>query len=207
MIKKRTPQLEEYLETLVRYTEEGKEPKVKELAKDLNVSAASVSEMLKKLSKQGFVTYERYGKITLTKKGEKLGKTVLRKHRIIESFLTFIGVKKNKIHDEACILEHAISDNVEHALKSILTANKTGLNVENIRRLTDMKKGEKGKIIFVTGGAGACKRLTDLGLTPGTKITIGRASSRIGPVEICIRSSCLAIGRGLAEKIFIQVTK
>jgi DtxR family Mn-dependent transcriptional regulator len=198
-MKKRTPELEEYLETLVRYKEEKKEPKVKDLSKDLGVSAASVSEMLKKLSGKGLVKYERYGEIALTTKGEKLGRDVLRKHRLIEQFLILIGVKKDKIHDEACILEHALSDDVEKALRRALE-DQPDVKHKDVKRLTDLKKGDKATIILIV-----CRRLTDMGLTPGTTISIGRASSRVGPVEVCIRDSCLAIGRGLAEKIFVKV--
>jgi DtxR family Mn-dependent transcriptional regulator len=203
-MKKRTPQLEEYLETLARYKEEGRDPKVKALSEDLGVSSASVSQMLKKLSANGFVEYERYGQIRLTKKGEDLGKKVLRKHRLIERFLILIGVKKDKVHDEACILEHALSDDVEKALRKALE-DQPDVKHKDIKKLTDLKKGAKATIILITGGRSVCRRLTDMGLTPGTEITIGRASSRVGPVEVCIRSSCLAIGRGLAEKIFVKV--
>jgi DtxR family Mn-dependent transcriptional regulator len=207
MVKKRTPELEEYLETLVRYKEEGKEPKVKDLSKDLKVSAASVSEMLKKLSRKGLVRYERYGEIRLTRKGEKLGRTILRKHRLIERFLDFIGVKRHRIHEEACILEHALSDDVEKALRKAMDTSMRGTKREDVKRLCDMEHMEKGTIVFVTGGAASCRRLTDLGLTPGTEIEVRRASSRMGPVEVCIRTSCLAIGRGLARKIFVEVKR
>ncbi len=201
MAEKRSPETEEYLETLVRYKDMRKEPKVKELAKDLGVSPASVSEMLKKLSKKGFLKYERYGEIKLTRKGEELGRDILRKHLILERFLDFIGVKKSRIHEEACILEHALSDDVERALRM------TMVDRESVKRLTDMRDGEKGTILFVSGGREACKRLTDMGLTPGTKIEVDRASSRAGPVELSIRSSCLAVGRGIAKKIYVEVAK
>ena len=132
---------------------------------------------------------------------------MLRKHRVVEKFLAFIGVKKGKIHEEACVLEHAISDDVERALKKTISSGKNKLGRENLKRLIDMKKDEKGTILFVDGGKNDCQRLNDMGLTPGTTIIIGRASTRIGPVEVCIRSSCLAIGRGLASKVFVTVKK
>ncbi|MBU0527100.1 MAG: FeoA domain-containing protein [Candidatus Micrarchaeota archaeon] len=203
MSKKRSPESEEYLEALVRYQEVGKNPKVKELAKDLGVSSASVSEMLKKLSKKGLVKYERYGEAQLTKKGTSLGKKVLRKHRLIERFLEFIGVKKTKIHKEACVLEHALSDDVETALRGVMSTSSTGAR----RRLCDLLRGDSGTIISIEGGKASSRRLIDLGLTPGTKVTVARASSRAGPVELHVRSSCLAIGRGLARKIFVEVKK
>lgn len=208
MTKKRTPEIEEYLETLVRYKEEGRQPKVKDLARDLKISAASVSQMLKKLSKRGLVKYKRYGEVKLTQKGEEMGRSVLRKHRLIEKFLALIGINHRKIHKEACVLEHAVSDDVERALKhAIWTSKEPEIKAENIKRLTDMRKGEKGTILFLTGGRHACRRLMHMGLTPGTKVTVGRSSGMVGPVEVLVRSSSLAIGRGLAEKVFVKVGK
>jgi len=206
MATKRTPEMEEYLELLVRYKEAEKQPKVTMLGKDLKLSAASVSEMLQKLKKKGFVDYEKYGEIKLTKKGEKIGNEILRKHRFIERFLMRIGVKKNKAHKEACALEHVLSDDVEDALrKAMHSAGAPDIEGKHIKRLVDLKKGQKGRIMLVSGGREVCRRLTDMGLTPGTKIMLSRASTKLGAIEVCIRSSCLAIGRGLAEKILVKV--
>ncbi len=206
MREKRSPETEEYLELLVRYAKGGRRPKVKGLAKDLRVSPASVSEMLGKLSARGFVEYERYGEIRLTGKGEKIGQSVLRKHYLIERFLSMVGIKKAKIHGEACVLEHALSDDVEQGLMRALRAlEKTGVQEKDVLRLVDLKKGESGIILVVSGGKGVCRRLTDMGLTPGTRITMERSSSAIGPVDISVRSTMLAIGRGIAEKILVKV--
>ena len=206
MAKDRTPETEEYLELLVRYKEEKKQPKVKNMGEDLGVSSASVSEMLGKLSKKGFVDYQKYGEIKLTKKGEKVGLEILRKHRFIERFLMRLGIRKNKAHEEACALEHVLSDDVEEALRKALhSPHGADIKGKNIKRLADLKKGERASIILVSGGREACRRLTDMGLTPGAKVKLSRASSRIGALEITIRSSCLAIGRGLAEKILVKV--
>ena len=203
---KKTPQMEEYLEMLVRYVERGRQPKVKDLSRDLGVSPASVSEMLNKLAARGMVSYERYGEIRLTPAGEKLGKSVLRKHRLLEKFLILIGVKKARVHEEACVLEHAVSDDVEKALrKAIVSPERPEIKPEGAKRLTDMKRGVRGKVLFVAGGTAASRRLTDMGLTPGTNLKVTRPSSRMGPVEVQVRSSRLAIGRGLAEKVFVKV--
>jgi len=78
---------------------------------------------------------------------------------------------------------------------------------KDIRRLSELKKGQSGRIIVVSGGKQICNRLTDMGLTPGTKVRLNRASSTMGALEICIRSSCLAVGRGVADKILVKVEK
>jgi len=207
-MQKRSPETEEYLEMLVRYARDGRQPKVKDLAKDLGISPASISEMLGKLSAKGYVRYEPYGEIRLTEKGEKVGRSVLRKHHLIERFLTLAGIRKERIHKEACILEHAISDDVEHGFrKAVRVLEKRGMQTKDIMRLVDLTKGEEAEILLLEGGGNVRRRLMDMGLTPGTKINVTRSSARMGPVEISVRSSTLAIGRGIAEKIFVKVRR
>ncbi|MEW6748281.1 MAG: metal-dependent transcriptional regulator [Candidatus Micrarchaeota archaeon] len=206
MDRSKSPEIEEYLEALARYQESGRKPKVKDLAKDLGISPASVSGMLKKLSGNGLVRRERYGEISLTHKGRELGKAVLRKHRLIERFLAFIGVDSRKLHKEACVLEHAISDDVEAALGRAISRSGWGkIGPADVKPLCDMADGDKGEVVFVAGGIRACRRLTDMGLTPGVRIIVSRPSTRAGPVGVLVRSSSLAIGRELAKKIFIRV--
>lgn len=70
--------------------------------------------------------------------------------------------------------------------------------------LTDIKKGQRGTIVSILGGQMAVKRLSDLGLTPGTEIKVLRKIQLYGPVEIEVRGSNIALGRGLALKIQIK---
>jgi ferrous iron transport protein A len=69
--------------------------------------------------------------------------------------------------------------------------------------LIDLKEGEKAIIISIRGGIGVAQRLTDMGLTPGTEITVIK-SAFFGPIEISVRGSTLAIGRGIASKILVE---
>ena len=203
-MQKHTPQTEEYLESLVRFKDKGEDATVSALSLELNVSKASVSEMLKKLAQKNLVEFSPYSTPVLTKMGEREGRRILRKHKIIERFLALLGVEKSKIHDEACVLEHAVSDEVEKAIERFSGQDK---DIECIKRLTDLKKGECGSILVIEGGMQACGRLADMGLTIGAKVCMNRPSSRVGPVEIKVRQSSLAIGRGLAQKIFVEVAK
>jgi len=78
--------------------------------------------------------------------------------------------------------------------------------------LTLLKAGESGviKAISVTSGkgrrrrAGFERRLMDMGLTPGTKITVIKSAPFHGPIEILVRGSRLALGRGMAERIIVE---
>jgi Fe2+ transport system protein FeoA len=71
--------------------------------------------------------------------------------------------------------------------------------------LTDLDDGQTGIITSVAGGRGAAKRLADLGLAPGTAIKVLRKGLFSGPVQIEICCSKLAIGRGLASKIYVEL--
>ena len=75
--------------------------------------------------------------------------------------------------------------------------------------LTTLKEGESGIVVSVKSGYGKAwglkKRLMDMGITPGTKITVVKSAPFHGPLEIMVRGYRLAIGRGMAEKIFVRV--
>jgi len=84
-----------------------------DIAEYLVISKASVSQMLKKLAKQGFINIKPYSQISFTAKGLRLAKKLTYKHRIIEVFLKEeLGVNILKTHQEAHKLEHCFTDNV-----------------------------------------------------------------------------------------------
>lgn len=195
-MQKTSPEIEEYLEAIYRRKEKGETAKTSELAEALGVSAPSVSQMLGKLARNGFIRHEPYRGAVLTAKGEAIGKGITRKHRLIEKFLALIGVKR-KLHEEACVLEHAISDDVEKAVERLV--GKKGL-----KSIMEMKCGECGRVAFISSGNSAKRRLVEMGLTSGTRVRILRQPSLMCPVEICVRGSSLAIGRGLAAKVFVK---
>ncbi len=105
---------EDYLRAIYDYWEQkDKVIRSVDIAEYLIVSKASVSQMLKKLAKQGFVRIKPYSQILFTARGLRLAKKITYKHRIIEVFLKeVLGVDNLKIHQEAHELEHCFSDNV-----------------------------------------------------------------------------------------------
>jgi len=195
-MQKGSPETEEYLEAIYRKKEKGEKARTNDLAQEIRVSPASVSEMLSRLARKGLVRYEPYKSVRLTKKGEEIGKRITEKHRLIEKFLAFLGIREN-IHEEACVLEHAVSDNIEKAIARLVRE-------KDIRRISEMKKGDCGVVMLISAGAAAEKRLMEMGLTIGTRIRVERASTMMGPVEVRVRGSSLAIGRGLAQKVFVR---
>ncbi|MGQ0535935.1 MAG: metal-dependent transcriptional regulator [Methanobacteriota archaeon] len=107
--------VEMYLVTVYRLTENGGEAKTTDVANYWGVSPASATEMIHKLSRLGLAVHRPYHGTTLTDKGVERARVVIRKHRLAERFLVdVIGVRGNeKIHDYACRLEHTMPDELE----------------------------------------------------------------------------------------------
>jgi len=83
----------------------------KMLADRIGVSASTASESIRKLAEQGLVDHEKYGAVTLTEAGRRAALEVVRRHRLLETFLVNeLGYGWDEVHDEAEVLEHAVSD-------------------------------------------------------------------------------------------------
>lgn len=91
------------------------------LAGRLNISKAAVTDMLRKLKSDGLVHYEKYSAPSLTAKGEELALSIIRKHRLWETFLNrHLGIPWEKVHEEAELLEHASSDYLTNHLDAFM---------------------------------------------------------------------------------------
>ena len=225
--------VEEYLEAIYAFNEKGKLAKNTDIAKRLRVAPPSVTQMIKKLADDGLVEYQPYKGAMLTGKGMALAQKVVRKHRLLERFLyDLLGLKKEKVHDEACRLEHSLSDEAASALCKALKQPETcpddgnpippcPLDVEDcdqcaavregersfklLTELSNLKPGEEGEVAFIRGGTMACQRLLDMGFTRGTKVRVVNAAPFRGPLEVAVRGSILAVGRGLARHVFVEM--
>jgi len=119
--------MEEYLEMMCRIKEKGEKITTTGIASLLKISPPSVTEMLDKLAKEGYIKHDAYKEIILTKKGEESGKKLLDSHRIWEKFITdFLKIKKdkNEIHEIACKLEHVSSPEITERLSKLMNKEK-----------------------------------------------------------------------------------
>ncbi|QIM15538.1 metal-dependent transcriptional regulator [Leucobacter insecticola] len=117
-----TRMVEDYLTLIWKaYEWPGGEPTTTDMAAQLGVTASSVSANLKKLARDGFIEYEPYGRITLTEIGSQLAIGIVRRHRIIETYLVKqLGLSWDQVHDEADQLEHAVSEVVLARMDEVL---------------------------------------------------------------------------------------
>ncbi len=179
---------EEYVETIYEFWEKDDKAPVRtnELANVLDVAAATVTGMIKRLSELGYVDYERYKGVRLTQKGLKLGRQMKRRHRLAECLLINMLGFRGDAHEAACRLEHAIDDSLEITLAAVLGDPKfdpSGLPItpaepdlspefmheaKQIIRLKDLETGMKGVIC-----AFLCKHseaLSAIGLRVGAEV-------------------------------------
>jgi DtxR family Mn-dependent transcriptional regulator len=118
--------VEEYLEAIHSFNEKGEMARNMDLSKRLKVAPPSVTQMIKKLANEGLVEYEPYKGTVLTGKGMAKAQKVVRRHRILERFLhDFLGLKDEKVHEEACRMEHSLSDETALAMCKALENPKT----------------------------------------------------------------------------------
>jgi DtxR family Mn-dependent transcriptional regulator len=108
---------DEYLEALYNLARGSESVTTSAISKRLNVSPASVTEMMHKLAGEGYVNYSPYQGVTLTPKGYGLAEKMTRKHRLLERFLhDVLKIGNDKVHKEACEMEHALSDETARAM-------------------------------------------------------------------------------------------
>lgn len=112
---------EDYLSVIYKSSDSNGEIKANQIAEKLNISGAAVTDMLRKLSKEGYVEYKRYKGTKLTKSGEDYARSMVRRHRIWELFLhQIVGLPWDKVHNEAENLEHSSSDELIDRLEEML---------------------------------------------------------------------------------------
>jgi DtxR family Mn-dependent transcriptional regulator len=116
-----TEAIEHYLREIYKLGASGETVSVTALAKAQEVSAASASAMVKKLTALDLVEHASYGAITLTPAGERVALEVIRHHRLLELYLAeTLGVHVDDVHQEADRLEHAISEELEARIDKAL---------------------------------------------------------------------------------------
>ncbi len=112
---------QDYLKAIYNIAKNGELVSTTEISQKLDVAPASVTEMLKKLSDDDYIKYEPYKGSLLTVKGLREAQKVARKHRLLETFLSdVLHIGKDKVHTQACQMEHTLSDEAEESLCRLL---------------------------------------------------------------------------------------
>jgi len=112
-----TKSVEDYLEAIHLINKEKGRVKVNDIAANLDVKLPSVTQMIRKLSDKGLVSYRSYGPIELTKRGGGIAKNVYAKHQLLVEFFISIGVDRKNALKDACLAEHILSKKTMDKLK------------------------------------------------------------------------------------------
>ena len=177
---------ENYLATIFRLTREGTRASTKDIARGLGLSAPSVSEMVSRLAQKGYLEYESRNGVSLTDEGRAIALQVLRKHRLVETFLVrALDYGLHEVDDEACRLEHAVSERMADAMEAFLgypttdphghpIPDKEGqLPARELSSLADVAPGQSVEVAEVDDrDAQQLSYLLELGLVPGARIGV-----------------------------------
>lgn len=100
--------VEDYLEAIYTVQRTKGYARTTDIKKLMDHSAASVTEMFQKLDREGYVNYEKYGGVTLTKEGLRIAVLVSTRHRILTNFLEILGIPTGIATEDACKIEHSV---------------------------------------------------------------------------------------------------
>lgn len=203
--------VEDYLEEIKRLEEDGDRITATVLARTLEVSLPSASEMLKRLSAEGYLTREKGGTILLTPDGRRLAHTMLRRHRLVECLLVqTLGMAWHEVHGEAHRIEHAISARVEEAMAKSLDYPDycphghpiCPVDLRKLRRLTELEAGEQGVIAQISEVKEAVLPYLDsIGIRPTAEIAVKDIAPLEGPMTVETEAGITALSREVATLV------
>ena len=191
-----------------------------DLASRLGVSAASASGMVRRLGEMGLVEHEPYRGVSLTPAGERVALEVIRHHRLLELLLADLGVPWDRVHDEAEVLEHHISEELEQLIASRFgdpTHDPHGdpipsadLRVDegSSTRLGELEPGARGRFVRVSDADPEILRhLAGLGIAPGDRCEVVRREPFEGPLVVDFGGGEQALGAGLTRAMRVEVER
>ena len=207
---------DEYLETMYEFYESEPHSRVRtgDLAERLNVSPASATEMIQRLSAKGFIDYVRYKGAKLTENGLIHGRTMKRRHRLAEVLLERIPFDGNP-HETACRLEHAIDDDLEVALTLLLgdpvldpsgrdipkattgISDRISSKVNEFTSLSLLGKGQEASIV----GLLAPEDLIELF---GERLAIGSVIKSLGSSQFDANGTLVELDSTISDSIIVR---
>lgn len=111
---------EDYLKAIASIVEDKGYAKVKDVAKELELGPSTVSGMFKKLDKEGYINYEKYGGVTLTEKGIDVAEKTREKYSMLKEFLMYLGIDEKIAEEDACKIEHILNPETAKALRKFV---------------------------------------------------------------------------------------
>ncbi|MFE3293444.1 metal-dependent transcriptional regulator [Rhodococcus sp. NPDC059234] len=196
----------------------GEQVSTKMLAERIGVSASTVSEAIRKLADQGLVDHARYGSISLTDRGRAAAVAMVRRHRLIETYLVNeLGYGWDEVHDEAEVLEHAVSDLMIARIDAKLGHPERDPHGDPIpapdgsipspaaRQLSDFTDGQYGRIARISDSDPAMLRYFDsVGIALDLTVTVLERRDFAGTVSVRLGDGdTVELGNPAADAIWL----
>ena len=212
-----SPAVEDYLKAIYKLQGKGT-VSTSEIARALDLSSASVTNMAKRLSGMGLAKYQSYKGVMLTEAGNKVALEIIRHHRLLELYLKEVmGYSWDKLHAEAEQLEHHISEEFEARIDEMLnypTHDPHGHPIPTpegevadmtVETLAQTPPGQTVAIRYVSDeDPELLKYLEELGLLPGTAIEVLKRAPFNGPLTIRAGTKEEIVGVEVASNVFIE---
>jgi len=211
---------ENYLKAIYHLSASGEKAVLtNEIAEAMNTKAASVTDMIKKLSVKSLLSYEKYYGVKLCASGKTEALLIIRKHRLWETFLVqSLGFTWDEVHEVAEQLEHIQSPLLIEKLDSFLgypkmdphgepiPDNKGRIKVQPQSSLDQLQSGYQGVILAVKDSdPNLLKYLDKIGATPGKKIKIVNREEYDDSLEIEIGKQKVSISKDVSKNILVTV--
>lgn len=213
---------EEYLECIFELTEGGELAKTNDIAALLKVAPATVTEMIQKLAGEHYLNYEKYRGVRLSEKGMKVARKIKRKHRLVERFFyDVVGAKRGESHEQACRLEHVISEESERKICQMTNNPKFCPDGDPIPECEDgdcvnCLSGVSVPLLDLAIGVNAeithlkcedsvkIRRLISMGFVPGTQVSIEEHLPMGGPILVRLHECRIALAKDYVDLIMVQ---
>ncbi|MCE2895543.1 MAG: metal-dependent transcriptional regulator [Flammeovirgaceae bacterium] len=210
---------ENYLKSIYHLSQAGsKSVLTNELAEAMNTKAASVTDMIKKLSTKEFISYEKYYGVNLTAKGKTVALSVIRKHRLWETFLVEkLAFSWDEVHEVAEQLEHIQSKRLIEKLDEYLGFPKVDPHGDPIPdtkgkikalqqvMLATLKPGADSIIVAVKDSdSQLLKYLDKIGARPGKTIKVIEREEYDGSMEVSINNQRFFLSKEVSENILVN---
>jgi DtxR family Mn-dependent transcriptional regulator len=215
-----SPSVEDYLKAIYKLEvgPDGAPVGTGAIAEAMEVSSASASNMIKRLSELGFISYEAYAGATLTATGRKVALEVIRHHRLLELYLKEVmGYEWGEIHDEAERLEHHISERFESRIEEMLghptrdphghpiPARDGTVDELPTRSLADLDEGDVAPIDHIADEDGALLDLLEQrGLLPGARVEVVETRPLDGLLVVAVDGTEQLVGTPVAKKVVVE---
>jgi DtxR family Mn-dependent transcriptional regulator len=212
--------IEDYLKTIYALEQEERPVSTSRIAQARSVKPGSATSMIQRLDRLNLVNYEKHYGATLTEAGKQLALEVIRHHRLVELYLIeALGFGWDEVHEQADILEHVISEELEEKIAAALNypsfdphgdpiPSREGLMVQvETLALADLPENTAAVVSRVPDNADGdfLRYIAELGLVPGNELFIIEAAPFDGPLTVEINGKIQVVGHKTAATIRVEI--